>query len=173
MDRTIFLIGMMCSGKSTVGRSLAALLGMPFIDLDRVAEAQVGPLLPYIQREGEGAFRALESEVLARVAAGAPAVVATGGGTPTVPENLRIMLQAGTVVWIDVTMEALMPRIIRAGGDRPLLFGLQGEALRERVQGLLRDRSPAYASAHVRVLGDAPPAEVAQAIRAGLPDQPR
>lgn len=173
MDRSIFLIGMMCSGKSTVGRSLAALLGMPFIDLDRVAEDRVGPLLPFIQREGEEAFRQLESEVLAQVAKSEPAVVATGGGTPTVTENLRLMLGSGVVVWLDVSLEALMPRIIRAGGDRPLLFGLKGDALHERVRELLQARRPAYASAQLRVTGDGPPTEVAESIRAALAGQLR
>ncbi|MDX9751851.1 MAG: shikimate kinase, partial [Flavobacteriales bacterium] len=72
----VFLIGFMCSGKSTVGRHLAPLLGLPFIDLDRVVEARVGPLLPYIVAHGEEAFRRHEAAVLGELAEGAPAVIA-------------------------------------------------------------------------------------------------
>lgn len=169
----VMLIGFMCSGKSTVGRALAPLLGLSFIDLDRVIEARVGPLLPFVQREGEEAFRMVEADVLREVLAASPAVIASGGGTPTVASNLDLMMTAGTVVWLDVPMHALMPRIERAGGDRPLLFGLKGDALRERVQSLLNERIGIYAKAHVRILSDANPTEIAARIAEQLRGQLR
>jgi shikimate kinase len=169
----VFLIGFMCSGKSTVGRQLAPLLGLPFIDLDREVEARVGPLLPFIQRHGEAAFRAREAAVLQELAVGAAAVIATGGGTPCAPGHMELMRRAGSVVWIDVPMPALMPRIVRAGGDRPLLFGLKGAALEQRVAQLLSARTPRYALAHHRIDGDGAPAEVASRIAAALGDQAR
>ena len=162
----IFLIGFMCSGKTTVGRVLAPLLGLPFKDLDREVEARVGALLPFIQREGEAAFRDLETEVLSELLTGTDTVIATGGGTPCDGDNLVRMKAAGTVIWLDVPMLALMPRIERAGGDRPLLFGLKGDALRERVVQLLADRAPIYAEADMIVQAGAPPATVAERIRA-------
>ena len=116
------LIGFMCAGKSTVGRALAPMLGVPFIDLDREVEKRVGPLLPFIQREGEQAFRAMEREVLDEVLRGPVRVIATGGGMPCEGDNLLRMKASGTVIWLDVPMPDLMPRIVRAGGDRPLLF---------------------------------------------------
>ncbi|MEO8588890.1 MAG: shikimate kinase [Flavobacteriales bacterium] len=161
----LFLIGFMCSGKTTVGRVLAPLLDLPFVDLDRVVEHRVGPLLPYIQREGEEAFRRLESEVLYELLDGPPAVIATGGGTPCEGDHMERMKAAGAVVWLDVPIERLMPRIERAGGDRPLLFGLKGEALRQRVEELLDQRTPVYADADIIVQAGATPAEVAERIR--------
>ena len=85
--------------------------------------------------------------------------------TPMVGDNLTRMLVAGPVVFLDVSMEVLMPRIIRSGGDRPLLLGLKGEALRDRVETLLADRMPAYSGASVVVDGDGTPEEVAQRIQ--------
>jgi shikimate kinase len=164
----IFLIGFMCSGKTTVGRALAPLLGLPFSDLDRVVEERVGPLLAFVQREGEEAFRAQEAEVLGELLAGPDGVIATGGGTPCFGDHLARMKEAGTVIWLDVPMEVLMPRIVRAGGDRPLLFGLKGDALRARVQQLLEERTVVYEQADVIVQAGVPPVEVAQRISAVL-----
>ena len=162
----LFLIGFMCSGKSTVGKALAPLLALPFIDLDRVVEQRVGPLLPFIQREGEQAFREIEAVVLHELLEGPSAVIATGGGTPCERDHLERMRQAGKVIWLDVPMDRLMPRIERAGGDRPLLFGLKGDALRERVEGLLEERAACYAAADIIVQAGASAAEVAERIRA-------
>ncbi len=169
----VFLIGFMCSGKSTVGRLLAPMLELPFVDLDRVVEARVGPLLPFIRREGEAAFRLLEAEVLHELLTGPDAVIATGGGTPCTGDHMRLMTNAGTVIWLDVSMASLMPRIERAGGDRPLLFGLKGEALHTRVAELSMERAGCYAKAPFAIpAGDAPEV-VAVRIRDLLRSQPR
>ncbi|MBL0126646.1 MAG: shikimate kinase [Flavobacteriales bacterium] len=160
----LFLIGFMCSGKTTVGRELAKLMEMPFVDLDRVAEERVGPLLPFIQREGEAAFRKVEAAVLEELMNGPDAVIATGGGTPCEGDHMARMKSAGKVIWLDVPLEALMPRIERSGGDRPLLFGLKGEALTARVNELLDQRTSTYAEADVIVQANAAPDVVAQRI---------
>lgn len=165
----IFLIGFMCSGKSTVGRLLAPMVGRPFVDLDREVEKRVGPLLPYIRSHGEEAFREVETEVLDALLVGPDAVIATGGGTPCEGNNLSRMRLSGVVVWIDVPFAVLMPRIARAGGDRPLLFGLKGEELEKRVQALLERRAPIYGDAHIVVKGAAEPAAVARSILSVLP----
>jgi len=161
----ILLIGFMCSGKSRIGRELAALLGLSFHDLDRVIEQRVGAIKPFFDQRGEEAFREVEAEVLAELLSGDDAVIATGGGTPSVPDNLERMLQAGTVVWLDVPMDVLMPRIIRSGGDRPLLFGLKGEALRVQVETLLEPRLPIYERAHIRIEATGTPRSIAERIR--------
>lgn len=164
---------MMCSGKSTVGRLLAPLLGLPFTDLDRRIEQRVGPLLPFVQREGEEAFRQVEAEVLRAAVAEPVAVIAAGGGTPTVAGNLALLRAATHLVWLDAPMEALLPRIERAGGDRPLLHGLKGETLRARVQALLDARRPVYEQAAIRVDADAAPLVVAERIARALGAQLR
>lgn len=170
----VFLIGFMCSGKSRIGRELAPLLGLPFHDLDRVIERRVGPITPFFQREGEEAFRKVEAEGLQELSRGPDAVIATGGGTPCDGDNLLVMQGSGTVVWLDVPMVDLMPRIERSGGDRPLLFGLKGDALQVRVEELLAPRIPVYRKADLAVMANVAPPMVAERIRAALDErQPR
>lgn len=164
----VVLIGFMCSGKSTVGKYVAPLLGMPFVDLDRVVEKRVGPLVPFFATHGEAGFRRAEEEALMEVLQGPPVVLATGGGTPCEGDNLQRMKDAGKVVWLDVPMPALMQRIERSGGDRPLLFGLKGEALKKRVEELFAAREAIYASADIIVQAAAPPATVAAHIALAL-----
>jgi shikimate kinase len=147
----VVLIGFMCSGKSTVGRALAPLLQLPFMDIDRVVEQRVGPLVPFFKQHGEEAFRAEERRALHELLSAPRSVIATGGGTPCEGDNLAYMKAAGVVIWLDVPLPALMPRILRAGGDRPLLMGLQGEALEQRVAELLEARADRYAEADIIV----------------------
>ena len=158
----------MCSGKSRVGRTLAQSMGLRHVDIDRVVEARVGPLVPYFMAHGEQAFREQERTALLELLDEQDVVVSTGGGTPTVGDNLTRMLVAGPVVFLDVSMEVLIPRIVRSGGDRPLLLGLRGEALRDRVETLLAERMPAYSGASVVVDGDGTPEEVAHRIQQAL-----
>ncbi|MBL7952133.1 MAG: shikimate kinase [Flavobacteriales bacterium] len=162
------LIGFMCTGKSRIGRELAPLLGLPFHDLDRVVENRVGPIKPFFERQGEEAFRAVETEVLHELLAGPPGVISMGGGTPCEGDNLQRMKAAGTVVWLDVPLDVLMSRVERAGGDRPLLAGLKGGALRERVEALLAPRLPFYAQAHIRIEAVGGPEDIAVRIAEAL-----
>jgi len=158
------LIGPMCAGKSRIGRELAPLLGLPFADLDRVIESHIGPITPFFQREGEEAFRQIEAVVLGELLAGPASVIATGGGTPCEGDNLVRMKQAGTVIFLDVPLEVLMPRVERSGGDRPLLFGFKGEALQHRVQELLLPRMPIYRQAHHIIQAIGSPQAIAMRI---------
>ncbi len=161
----LFLIGFMCAGKSRIGRELAPLLGLPFVDIDRVVEERVGAITPFIQREGEAAFRMIETAVLGELLNGGDAVIATGGGTPCSGDNMARMRSSGTTVWLDVPMDHLMPRIERAGGDRPLLFGLKGNELRTRVGELMTERGSVYAQADIIVQAADAPALIAERIR--------
>lgn len=158
------LIGFMCTGKSRIGRELAPLLGLPFHDLDRVIEERVGPIKPFFEREGEEAFREVESQVLHELLAGPTAVISMGGGTPCDGDNLERMKAAGTVVWLDVPLDVLMPRIERAGGDRPLLAGLKGDALRQKVEALIAPRLRIYAQANIAIKAIGDPKEIATRI---------
>lgn len=169
----VFLTGFMCSGKTRVGRELAALLGWPHADTDRLVEARVGPLVPFFRDHGEGAFREEERAALHALLNAGDTVVSVGGGTPQAYDNLVVMRAAGPVVFLDVPLGTLMPRIERAGLDRPLLLGLKGQALRERVALLLAERMPVYTQADVVVRGDGEPAEVARRIIAALGLQAR
>src|SRR5262245_38504620 len=105
-DAPLFLIGFMASGKTTVGRLLAERLDWAFVDLDKVIEDGAGKTVADIfAAEGEPGFRKRETEALREVAQRKKTVVATGGGTPCRDENIRAMLAAGRVFWLDVSAD--------------------------------------------------------------------
>lgn len=172
--RPIILIGFMGSGKTAVGRRLAAARACEHVDLDRWIEARVGPLLPFVRSHGEEAFRSLEREALIEVLVPGQRVVSLGGGTPCSFDNMAKALAAGTVVFIDAPLIELQERLLKKGRDRPLLFGLDDERLRDRVAALLAQRLPVYRRAHLIVDGSGDPASITQRILHALgPDQLR
>ena len=135
--RNIVLIGMPGSGKSTVGRLLAKQLGRPFRDTDEEIVARAGKPIPEIFRdEGEGAFRDLESAVVADLSQYGGAVIATGGGAILRQENLDALRQNGALVLLDRPYEDLIPT-----SDRPLA----NES--EKLRALYAVRDPLYRAA--------------------------
>ena len=163
----ILLTGFMGAGKSTVGRALAARLGIGFADLDDEIAAAAGTPIPGIfAARGEAGFRALETET-ARAVLARPGseVVASGGGFPTFEANRALVRGTNTlVVHIDAPFETLWARI--AGGDgRPLA------KKREDTAALYERRAPdyrAFCDYAVPTANDAPPERVAAAIAAAL-----
>lgn len=116
----VVFVGFMGAGKTTVGRLLAEKLGVPFIDSDHVIEARAGRPIPEIfAADGEPAFRALEHEVIADLLAGAPMVLALGGGAPG-HDGTRSLLTDVPVVYLRVSYDEALARV---GGDsgRPML----------------------------------------------------
>ncbi len=119
-DRLV-LVGMMGAGKTTVGRELAARLGWTFLDSDEMVEAATGSTVPELFAEqGEPAFRAEETRVLAEaLASGRPVVVSAAGGVVLAAEN-RALLATETVAWLRADPRTLADRV-GAGAGRPLL----------------------------------------------------
>ncbi len=139
----VWLIGLMGSGKNTVGVHLAERLDQPFYDLDaRVEEGYGRSVSDLFFIEGESEFRRLESEALSTIAAEPDGVVATGGGSILVDGNTSTMRDHGIVVLLDVTAETAAGRIAE-GGTRPLLTGDSLDTLSD----MLTDRIAAYRSA--------------------------
>lgn len=147
----VFLIGMMGSGKSTVGAALARKIGGPFVDLDRAIERETGKSVTQLFSEGEPTFRETEERLLHAVAA-VPSVIAVGGGTPCFGDNLRFIKSRGLVVYLETSPATLAQRL-GAGEGRPLLAG--AENVQARVTQLLSERRDAYEAAHRRVVTDA------------------
>lgn len=118
--RWFFLVGFMGTGKTTLGKAVAARLSLPFFDLDAVVEQDAGRNISEIfETEGEKSFRKRETKALLKtLEQQAEGVVATGGGAFTIEENRRIMKEAGISVWLDVPMEELVTRV--RGDGRPL-----------------------------------------------------
>lgn len=120
-DRKIILIGMMGSGKTTVGRIIADKSALPFIDSDDVVSSRAGRSISMIfEQGGEAEFRRLECEVLqAALAEPGAAVIATGGGAVLDPRNVEAMHQAGDVFWLTAGLEEIRRRLA-GSADRPL-----------------------------------------------------
>ncbi len=142
--RNIVLAGFMATGKTSVGRRLAARLGYDFLDLDDLIEADAGAPIPQIfAGRGEAVFRELEARAVERVAHRRGCVVATGGGAIVNRRNLEALKQSGTVITLTADPDTILARI-GPEDDRPMLWG--GDR-RARVRQLLEERAPAYAKA--------------------------
>ncbi len=138
----VVLVGLSGSGKSTVGRYLANRLNLPLYDTDAIIEAEAGRSAADIfASEGEAAFRLRESAVLSAVLAKSPAVIATGGGIVTVPENTARIRSSAFVVWLDATTSAILTRIAGHRQPRPLL---QGDNPYERLEHMRQKRASLY-----------------------------
>lgn len=153
---SIFLVGMMGSGKTTVGKVLAEAMGYSFIDSDLYVEQAIGGLsVSQIFNEyGEKFFRAKESEALRELSSMPQQVVGTGGGAVVQSDNWYYM-KRGVTVFLDVPLDTLARRIAAVGtNSRPLLHCDSGDAYTTAFVGLFtlsKKRSDAYAKADARV----------------------
>ncbi|HEX9898772.1 MAG TPA: shikimate kinase [Candidatus Methylomirabilis sp.] len=146
--RNIIVTGFMATGKSAVGKALAARLGYAFVDLDTLIEGEAGMAISQIfATQGEERFRAMESRMVEQAARRDTCVIATGGGTIMNPRNLEALKQSGVVIALTAKPETILERL-GTGEDRPMLWG--GETL-ERIRCLLAERAPAYAKADLSV----------------------
>ena len=141
--RTIVLMGFMGTGKSEVGRRLAQRLGRAFVDTDQLVEERAGKRVAEIfADDGEPAFRALERAAVADAAARSGVVVAVGGGAVLDPENVRLLRDAGVLVYLTARPQVILRRV----GDtkhRPLLR----DDPKGTIDRLLAERGPVYAAA--------------------------
>ncbi len=158
IDRPVVLVGLMGVGKSSVGRKLAGLLHMPFIDADEEIERAAQMSIPEIfATYGEPYFRDGERRVIARLLDGPEAqrrkVIATGGGAFVNAETRALILKDGIAVWLDSDVETLLERVGRKD-NRPLLK--DGDP-REILTRLKAEREPAYAEAPIHVISTSGP----------------
>ena len=163
---TIFLIGFMGSGKTTLGIELARCMDMPFIDLDEFIEEQCGATINEIfATVGEARFREIEGEALRRVA-GDDAVVATGGGTPLRQGNIELMNACGLTIHLTTTPEVITRRLLlpEQRAKRPLLAGKSDDEIAAYVGAELERRAPFYDKAMLHF--DSTDIETAEATRA-------
>src|SRR5271165_323521 len=146
--RSVVLVGMMGAGKSTIGRRLAARLGVPFLDADSEIEAAAGMSIPDIfEAHGEPHFRDGEARVIARLLESGPAVLATGGGA-FMREETRGRVGAKAVsIWLKADIDIIMRRV-RRRADRPLLQTADPEAT---VTRLICEREPVYQIANLTI----------------------
>ena len=146
--RLVVLVGMMGAGKSTIGRRLAARLGVPFVDADTEIElAHRMPIPDIFETYGEAYFRDGEARVIARLLEAGPAVLATGGGAFMDPMTRALIGRLGVSLWLRADLDTLVARVLRRN-DRPLLK--RGDP-REILAGLIERRHPIYAEANLTV----------------------
>src|SRR5512133_769870 len=142
-ERNIVLTGFMGTGKTTIGRLVAARLGRPFVDLDDLIVEQAGkPVTEIFAQDGEAAFRALEAEACANVSMPAGLVVATGGGAVVNVANLEALATGGLLICLEAEPEIVLARLA-GGDDRPMLWAPDRLA---RLRALLAEREAADAA---------------------------
>ncbi len=164
--RSIVLVGLMGAGKTSIGRRLAARLGLPFRDADAEIELAAGCTVPEIfERLGEKEFREGERRVIARLLSGEPLVLATGGGAYMDATTRATIRREAVCIWLRCRLPTLLRRV--AGrGHRPLLNA--GDPA-EILQRLMAQRHPVYAEADVIVdCGDEPPEVTTTSVQDAL-----
>ncbi len=145
----VYLIGFMGSGKSTFGKKLAAKLNMPFVDTDKAIEQAQGKTIPQIFSEyGEAYFRSLEAAFIRSTTEYTSALISCGGGTPCFNDNMDWMRENGITVYLKVPEEHLFQRLRTRTAKRPLLAGMDDDALRAYIRDMLQKRSAFYDRAH-------------------------
>ena len=153
MMTTVFLIGYMGCGKTTLGEPLARVMGWRFVDLDIYIEQQCGMTAKEVfQHYGEAHFRELERSALREVAASdGNKVVACGGGTPLRSENMELMNSVGITVWLRASVERITSRLVlpEQRAKRPLLNDMSDEQIMESVRKGLEARRKFYEQAQL------------------------
>ncbi|WP_082483279.1 shikimate kinase [Rubellimicrobium mesophilum] len=148
LRRSVVLVGMMGSGKTAVGRALSARLGVPFLDSDAaIEEAAQATIAEIFARDGEPFFRDREAEVIARLLAGPPAIVSTGGGAYMAERNRLAISEKGVALWLDADLDLLWDRV-RHKDTRPLL---RTPDPRGTLASLYEKRVPIYRLADLSV----------------------
>ncbi len=148
LKRTVVLVGMMGSGKTAIGRALAAALEVPFVDSDAaIEEAAAATIAEIFERDGERFFRERETEGLRRLLSGPPGVVSTGGGAFLSQANRAAIADMGIAVWLDADLDILWERV-RHKDTRPLLRTPDPKAT---LAGIYHERTPVYSLAGLKI----------------------
>jgi shikimate kinase len=146
--RSLALVGLMGAGKTTIGRRVAARLGLPFFDSDHEIETAARMSVPELfAAYGEPEFRALEQRVIARLCESGQSVISTGGGAYMRAETREVLSQRALTIWLRAELDVLMDRVGRRPG-RPLLKAADPRAV---MRKLMDERYPVYAQADITV----------------------
>ncbi len=147
--KVVVLVGLMGAGKSTVGRKVATMLGLPFRDADNEIESAARMTVPELfEAYGEAEFRDLERRVILRLLEDGPMVLATGGGAYMNAETREAIAANGVSVWLNAELDVLMDRVSRRQ-NRPLL---RNDDPRGVMRRLMNERYPVYVLADLHVM---------------------
>lgn len=150
MTKPIFIIGFPGSGKTTICNALKDKIGdrYEFVDLDDYITERIGMTIrEFFAKNGEQAFRTLESESINELACKNNIVIACGGGTPCFGNNMETMNNAGNTVWLTVSEERLFSRLLAGRGQRPLIAAMDAAKLKNYISDTLATRSAYYSMA--------------------------
>ncbi len=146
----IFLIGYMGVGKTTAGRELAKLLDLEFVDLDHFIQNRYNKTIAQLfEQFGEEGFREIENKVLKEVAQFENVVISTGGGAPCFYDNMEVMNNAGTTIYMKASAGLLSERLNLCKEKRPLIKDKNEEELLLFVTDNLNRREPHYSRAKI------------------------
>lgn len=148
----IYLIGMMGSGKSSIGKSLAKSLGFEFMDTDQEIETKAHKSVSQIfSEDGETIFRNMEKKLLLEFTHQSDLVMATGGGLPCFNKNMDFMNKTGISVYLEADPAFLASRLKSNKKDRPLISSLSDSELVSYLDQLLMKRKDFYNQAHIKI----------------------
>lgn len=148
----LYLVGFMGVGKTTIGKKLATLLNIPFVDVDALIEEQTEQnISDYFALHGEDAFRKIEAQILRSLKDKNPMVVSTGGGLPCYYNNMEFMHAHGYTVFLQASEKFIYSRLSIAKTNRPLLKGMNKTQLHQFIEQKLLERNPFYLQSHFKV----------------------
>lgn len=151
----VFLMGFMGAGKTTLGKALAAHLGVSFIDLDQYIESRYMKSVSQIfATRGEQGFREIESRLLREVGEFDNVIVSCGGSTPLIGDNMDYMLSQGQTVYLKCSNETLLSRLKTARSQRPLIASKTDDELALFIESETKRREPGYLRAQYICPGD-------------------
>lgn len=147
-QRVVVFVGLMGAGKTVIGRKVASMLDLPFVDSDHEIESVSRMSVPELfERYGEPEFRALEQRVIERLLHEGPRIVSTGGGAFMNAQTRDAIAQHGVSVWLKADLDVLMERVSKRQ-NRPLLKNADPRGV---MQKLMSDRYPVYELADITV----------------------
>lgn len=155
INKNIYLLGFMGSGKSFYGKKLAGKLNMGFIDLDKLIEQKTSMSINKIfEIKGEKEFRKLESEILKETFELNNTLVSLGGGTPAFFNNMELINKNGISVYIKMHPKSLVVRLLQSNNKRPLIQQLKRNEVFEYVEKKLLERETFYNQANITIKGE-------------------
>ena len=149
----LYLIGFMGVGKTTIGKQIAALNKVVFIDTDRQIEKETSKSIKEIfETDGEIAFRKLETDTIRSI--NRKSVIACGGGLPAHNNNIEYLKYKGTVIYLKASTETLIKRLEKNKNKRPLISNLTNEKRLEFIRKILKEREKTYKQADYTIETD-------------------
>ena len=161
----IILVGMSASGKTSLGEALSIALNITFIDTDEEIEKKAAKSISEIfQSEGEAQFRSYEEGIIRQLIDFPKSIIAVGGGLPCHNNHMDVILDMGRVIYLDLSVDVLVGRLIENSSDRPLYTGLDASEIEDKTRALRSERERFYQRAHKHIDASKPIQELVKEV---------